>query len=210
MRAAIFAAAAVLLSAGAASAQVYYNPPPPTASAYGQASWGQPYGGGQGYVYGRGGVGEVDARVYAATGRAASGYAYQGGYDYGYGYGGAYDYGYSYRQSYGGTYRGGCRSACDYAPPPPPPRRDCHDPCGGYGRGDYGHDRGGRYGYSEGGRYYYGSSGGRSYGSSTYGYRDEWGYDDDRPRTARGYRRDDGYARRRDRDCGCAYPLDDR
>lgn len=226
---ATFAAVALMLgAAGPASAQyyqaqVYTAPPTPPAAAYGQAAWGQPYG--SGYVYGRGGVagGEASGRVYASSGRAATGYT---AYSYGYDGGPSYDYGYSYG-GHGGYDRGGydhggygCgRSSCA----PPPRHDDCYSGCGGGYRHDYvpprypscdhgcgGYDRGGRYGYSEGGRYYYGSS--SSYSSRSYStrsYRDEWGYNDDRPATARGYGRDDGYYRR-DRDCGCAYPLDDR
>lgn len=67
-------------------------------------------------------------------------------------------------------------------------------------RGGHAYDRGGRYGYSP------------SYRER--GYRDEGGYNDDRPRTAPGYGRGDrrhysgrGYCRC---DEGPVYPLDDR
>ena len=66
----------------------------------------------------------------------------------------------------------------------------------GYGRGDYGYG----YGYDHG-----------RYGSGRYetrphqGYRDEWGYNDDRPPSARRGSHDRRYRRdhRHDHDCGC-------
>lgn len=64
-----------------------------------------------------------------------------------------------------------------------------------YGRGHgYGHGRGHR-------------NHGRGYGRydapSQPGYRDEWGYDDDRPPSSRRWS-DDGRDRRYERDCGCS------
>lgn len=70
----------------------------------------------------------------------------------------------------------------------------------GYGYGDYRHGYG-RYGYSSGYGYGYGN---RRYDPpSRSGYRDEWGYNDDRPPSARrgSY---DRRTRSHDRDCGCA------
>lgn len=65
-----------------------------------------------------------------------------------------------------------------------------HVPAPGYGH-RYGH---GRYGYSYGSRRYD--------PPARTGYRDEWGYNDDRPLSAqRGSY--DRYPRRHDRDCGC-------
>lgn len=63
----------------------------------------------------------------------------------------------------------------------------------------YGHDRGGRYGWSRHGHRY-----GRYDRPSQPGYRDEWGYNDDRPPSRRrsgssGYARDHLY-----RECGCS------
>lgn len=75
----------------------------------------------------------------------------------------------------------------------------------GYGHGyDGRYDRG--YGYRSqhryGDRYGHGSSHGR-YGSGPFqGYRDVWGYNDDRHPSARGWSRD-RRDRRYDRDCGC-------
>lgn len=67
----------------------------------------------------------------------------------------------------------------------------------GYGQG---------YGYSHSHGYGRGHS---NYGHRGYdrpsrpGYRDEWGYNDDRPPSSRRWS-DDGRSRRRDRDCGCS------
>lgn len=69
----------------------------------------------------------------------------------------------------------------------------------GYGR-DYGRGRG--YGYSYGGRYDQGRHGyayGRYESRPYQGYRDVWGYNDDRPPSARRWSGD----RRHDGDCGC-------
>ncbi len=83
-----------------------------------------------------------------------------------------------------------------------------------YGR-PYGssHGRGHDYGYAYGDRYDHGrwDHGRYGYGHGGYerrphqGYRDEWGYNDDRHPSARGYDRDRRYRRdhRYDRDCGC-------
>lgn len=88
-------------------------------------------------------------------------------------------------------------------PAPGYDRRYGHGQAGYGGYGQYGHSGDGRYGRSS--RY----GGGHGYGnrrdhdpSSRPGYRDEWGYSDDRPPSARrwsGDQRD----HRRDRDCGC-------
>ncbi len=64
----------------------------------------------------------------------------------------------------------------------------------GYGQGRYGH--GYRRGYSG-----YGHR--RHDPPSRPGYRDEWGYNDDRPPSARRWS-DDGRSRRHNRDCGCS------
>lgn len=75
-----------------------------------------------------------------------------------------------------------------------------HGSAHGYGRydsGRYGHGYGHRsgHGYDRGyGRY------GRP---SQAGYRDEWGYNDDRPPSARGWS-EDRRSYRDDRDCGCS------
>lgn len=75
-------------------------------------------------------------------------------------------------------------------------------PAPGYSQG-YGHNHSqGRYGYGYG-------RGRSSYGYRRYdppsraGYRDEWGYNDDRPPSSRRWS-DDGRSRRYDRDCGCS------
>ena len=72
-------------------------------------------------------------------------------------------------------------------------------PTPGYGQG-YNHDYGrSRYGHGYGGGY-----GHRRYDPpSQSGYRDEWGYNDDRPPSARRWS-DDRRSQRRDRDCGCS------
>lgn len=71
----------------------------------------------------------------------------------------------------------------------------------GYGPGRdgnrYGYDRG-HHGYGHG----YDARRGRSDPPSRPGYRDEWGYDDDRPPSARRWP-DGGRSRSHDRDCGC-------
>lgn len=66
---------------------------------------------------------------------------------------------------------------------------------GRYGRDHYGHGRGRGHG-----RYDRGYS--RHHPPSRSGYRDEWGYSDDRPPSAR-RRWNDSRSRRYDRDCGC-------
>ena len=66
-------------------------------------------------------------------------------------------------------------------------------PAPGYGRG-YGH---GRHGHR------YDRGYGRYDPSAQPGYRDEWGYNDDRPPSTRRWS-DDGRSRHRERDCGCA------
>lgn len=70
---------------------------------------------------------------------------------------------------------------------------------GRYGHGQ-GYASGNRYAY---GRYGYTDRGGRYDPPSRPGYRDEWGYNDDRhPTAARGWSRE-RRASRYDRDCGC-------
>ena len=84
-------------------------------------------------------------------------------------------------------------------------RPQVYVPAPGYGQG-YGHSYGqGRYGQDRHDRGYH--RGYSTYGQRRYdppsrpGYRDEWGYNDDRPPSAR--RWSDGRSRRHDRDCGC-------
>ena len=77
-------------------------------------------------------------------------------------------------------------------------------PAPGYGP-RYGHDRGYGYGHDRYDRDRYGR--GRSgYGQARYeprsGYRDVWGYNDDRHPSARGWSRDRGHDYH-DSDCGC-------
>lgn len=60
----------------------------------------------------------------------------------------------------------------------------------------YGHDHA-RYGYG------YGYGDGRYEQRPHQGYRDVWGYNDDRPPSARGWSSRDRRDRRYDRDCGC-------
>lgn len=74
-----------------------------------------------------------------------------------------------------------------------------------YGRG-YGYGYGDRYGRYDHGRYGYGH--GRYERRPHQGYRDVWGYNDDRHPSARGYQSDRSHRRdyrdhRYDRDCGC-------
>ncbi len=85
-------------------------------------------------------------------------------------------------------------------------RPQVYVPAPGYGQG-YGHSYGqSRYSQDRYGRGYhhgYSSHGQRRYDPpSRPGYRDEWGYSDDRPPSARRWS-DDGRSRRHDRDCGC-------
>ena len=71
----------------------------------------------------------------------------------------------------------------------------------GYERNRHGHGHGysrNRYGHGHG----YSSHHGRYDRPPQPGYRDEWGYDDDRPPSARGWS-NDRRARWYDRDCGC-------
>lgn len=77
-------------------------------------------------------------------------------------------------------------------------RPQVYVPAPGYGQ-DYGYNHGwDRYGHGYG----RGHSG-RYDPPLRPGYRDEWGYSDDRPPSARRWS-DDGRSRRRDRDCGCS------
>lgn len=84
-------------------------------------------------------------------------------------------------------------------------RPQVYVPAPGYGipfatRGHHhGYDRN-RYGYGRG--YGYTAHRGRYDRSARSGYRDEWGYNDDRPPSARGWS-EDRRGRRYDRDCGC-------
>lgn len=184
--------AALMLAAAAPAAAQYrgsYHPPAPTYAPHG--SYGQAWG-------------RADSRVVVTYGQPSP-------YDYGYSYGragvGAAVYegetrvyaatgaaatgrdGYGYAgYGYGGGY---------YQPPRPHDGYDYryrqrHD---SYGRThDRGYDRGGRYGYSP-----------------YQGYRDEYGYQDDRPRSVRA-RRSDRYevreVRRRGCDCADVYMYD--
>ena len=81
-------------------------------------------------------------------------------------------------------------------------RPQVYVPAPGYGRGDgYNH---GRDRYSHGyGRGHSNHGYGRYDPPSRPGYRDEWGYNDDRPPSSRRWS-DDERSRRRDRDCGCS------
>jgi hypothetical protein len=72
-------------------------------------------------------------------------------------------------------------------------RPQVHVPAPGYGQG-FVHSRHGR-GYDRGYSRYD--------PPSRPGYRDEWGYNDDRPPSSRRWS-DDGRSRRHDRDCGCS------
>lgn len=70
----------------------------------------------------------------------------------------------------------------------------------GHGRDDHRYRYGrGHQGYGHG----YDARRGRSDPRSRSGYRDEWGYNDDRPPSAQRWS-DDGRSRRHDRDCGCS------
>lgn len=86
-------------------------------------------------------------------------------------------------------------------------RPTVHVPAPGYGR-PYGHRSYGHGGYSYGYGHGHGHGHGYGHGGRDYdresrsGYRDEWGYNDDRPPTARRGSRDRGW-RGHDRDCGC-------
>ena len=77
-------------------------------------------------------------------------------------------------------------------------------PAPGYGP-RYGHDRGYGYGHDRYDRDRYGRDG-SGYGQARYeprsGYRDVWGYNDDRPPSARGGSREHR-SHYHDRDCGC-------
>ncbi len=81
-------------------------------------------------------------------------------------------------------------------------RPQIYVPAPGYGQG-YGYSHGqDRYSHGYGRRH--SNYGHRGYDRpSRPGYRDEWGYNDDRPPSSRRWS-DDGRSRRRDRDCGCS------
>jgi hypothetical protein len=74
----------------------------------------------------------------------------------------------------------------------------------GYGGGRYGQGHGG-YGYGrDHGRYGHDRGYSRRSSGSRVGYRDEWGYQDDRPPSTLSRRRDRyGYGYGYERDCGC-------
>lgn len=140
-------------------------------------TWGQPvYVSPYGRVVGGTPLSEVETRSYVNTGRWADGYS-----DQAYVYVPAPVYGQSYgpghNQRYGYGYDG----------------RHGH----GHGHDRYSYDR---YGHGR-----------RSYDYGRYeprphqGYRDVWGYNDDRHPSARRHDRDGRYRRdhRHDRDCGC-------
>ena len=142
---------------------------------------------GYGYGYSGGGVyvdsiTETEHQAYIRQGVYADGYAY-GPYGYGgYGYGqGGYGHG------YGGGYYG--HSGPHY---------------GGHGS-SYGHGYGRGYGY--GYRHQTWSWRYDAYGRSYDGYRDQYGYNDDRPHARRGH--DRGYYGREDCECGGVYLRDD-
>jgi hypothetical protein len=137
-------------------------------------TWGQPvYLNAWGRPIGGTPLSEVETRSYVQTGRWADGYADRPVVHVP---GSAYGYGYGYG----------------------------HAPRPGYGYG-YGHAPRPGYGYDRGqGRYGHAVRHGRSRYDppSRSGYRDEWGYNDDRPPSAqRGP--NDRRARRHDRDCAC-------
>ncbi|HWQ86682.1 hypothetical protein [Brevundimonas sp.] len=88
-------------------------------------------------------------------------------------------------------------------------RPQVHVPAPGYGRPYVSYGPGYRsYGYGGGHRYGHGDGyrdGHRHYNPRPHpGYRDAWGYDDDRPPSARRGRSDRSYRYRDDRGCGCA------
>ena len=82
-----------------------------------------------------------------------------------------------------------------YVPAPAYGARSGYD-----GRYDRGYGYRSHYGYGD--RYGHGSSHGRYQSGPYQGYRDVWGYNDDRHPSARGWSRD-RRDRRYDRDCGC-------
>lgn len=181
--------AALMLAAAAPAAAQYRDHRPPAQAYASYGSYGQSYG-------------RADSRVVVTYGQPSP-------YDYGYSYprtgaaGAVYEGetrvyaatgaaatgqdGYGY---YGDTYYQPPRAHDGYAYR----YRQRHD---SYGRThDRGYDRGGRYGYS-----------------GYQGYRDEYGYQDDRPRSAPRRdryddRRDRRYDRHRDCDCSDVYMYD--
>jgi len=80
------------------------------------------------------------------------------------------------------------------------PQVDVPAPGSGDGYGNHGYAR--RYDDGRRGRGYERYPRGRHDAPSQSGYRDEWGYNDDRPSSSRRWS-DDGGARRHTRDCGC-------
>ncbi|HYC68462.1 hypothetical protein [Brevundimonas sp.] len=136
-------------------------------------TWGQPiYVSPYGRVVGGTPLSEIETRAYVNTGRWADGYS-----DQAYVYVPAPVYGERYGYGYGRDYG-----------------HDRRRPERGYGYGD-------RYAYGHGRRAY-------GYGHGGYeprprpGYRDVWGYNDDRHPSSRRWS-SDRRARRYDRDCGC-------
>ncbi|GLS02110.1 hypothetical protein GCM10007859_21310 [Brevundimonas denitrificans] len=136
-------------------------------------TWGQPvYLNAYGRPVGGSPLSEVETRSYVETGRWADGYS-----DRPHVYVPAPGYGYGYGHGHSHSYGQGR-----------------------YGQGRHGH------GYGGGGSRHARERGGYDYSRydppSRPGYRDEWGYNDDRPPSARRWS-DDGGPRRRERDCGC-------
>lgn len=82
-------------------------------------------------------------------------------------------------------------------------RPQVYVPAPGYGQGHGGYRYDRRYDDGHHGRGYDRDRRGRYDAPSQGGYRDEWGYNDDRPPSSRRWS-DDGRARRYDRDCGCS------
>lgn len=159
--------------------------------AYGAYShgYGQGYGQGYGSTYAGVSISETEHQSYIRTGDAAHGYG--AAYGAGYGYGPYYPYGphgpvvtYRRHESYGYGYHGSAYQARSW---------------GGYGYGYHNPYR--PYGYERRheSRYGYGEPRPRP------GYRDEWGYNDDR----HPYRWDRGGHYRYDRDCACQVYLRD-
>lgn len=82
-------------------------------------------------------------------------------------------------------------------------RPQVYVPAPGYGPGYRSHGYGERYDGGRRGRGYDHYPRGRHDAPSQSGYRDEWGYNDDRPPPSRRWS-DDGRSLRYDRDCGCS------
>src|SRR5690606_12555399 len=149
-------------------------------------AYSQTYHYDRGSVHGRVTVSETEHQSYVRLGEAAHGYG-GGGH-----YGPYYPYGphgpvitYQRYEGYGYGYHGSAYQARSW---------------GGYGYGYYDPYR--PYGYDHDRR---GHDYGRGQPRPRPGYRDEWGYDDDR----HPYRWDRGGRRHYDRDCGCEVYLRD-